>query len=210
LPQLVDYIDADGRRGSLVGGVIPIRRGWNGALPAPAWHGTYDWTGWQAPAVAPTSARAESASQFARVPADRVDALLPKLAAAATAGDSLKVQRALIADAIAEWTRAHPPYDAVLFSHPLAISNAARRRFNVGPIKPRPDSHGPFAIGSNPLDWDRSRVLNAPGQSGSPDSPHFGDFAKRWATGEPVELAFTDAAVQAAAESTLTLTVRTP
>ena len=95
------------------------------------------------------------------MPVDRVDALLPKLAAAATAADSLKVQRAMIADAIAESTRAHPPFDAVLFSHPLAISDAARRRFNVGPIKPRPDSHGPFVIGSNPLDWDRSRTERA-------------------------------------------------
>jgi hypothetical protein len=144
------------------------------------------------------------------MPIDRMDALLAKLAAAATAHDSLRAQRAMIADAIAESTRAHPPFDAVLFSHPLAISDAARRRFNVGPIKPPPDSHGPFVLGSNPLDWDRSRVLNAPGQSGWPDSAHYGDFARMWAAGEQGELAFTDAAVQAAAASTLTLTVRTP
>ena len=28
----------------------PVRRGWNGALPAPGWPGTHEWTGWQSPA----------------------------------------------------------------------------------------------------------------------------------------------------------------
>ena len=205
----VIYAGADGRRGSLVGGVIPVRRGWNGALPAPGWPGTYEWTGWQIPASANEGARTAAASaiaQLARDPADRVTALLQKLSRAGAGVDSLKVQRALIVDAIAESMRAHAPAGAVLFEHPLAISDAARRRFNIGPMTPGPDAGGPFVIASDPVDWDRSTTLNAPGQSGSPDSAHFSDFAKKWAAGEHVELAFTDAAVQAAAESTLTLT----
>ena len=48
----------------------------------------------------------------------------------------------------------------------------------------------------------------APGQSGAPDSPHFADLAPLWAKGEYVPLAFTDDAVNAAAESTLTLVPR--
>ena len=103
--------------------------------------------------------------------------------------------------------RADEAGGAVVFAHPLAITDAARRRFNIGPLTPARDAGGPFAIASDPADWDRSTAVNAPGQSGSPDSAHFGDFAKRWAAGEHAALAFTDAAVQASAESTLTLTV---
>ena len=54
-------------------------------------------------------------------------------------------------------------------------------------------------------DWDRSVVTNAPGQSGSPGSPHFADLAKLWAAGEYVPLMFSERAVQAGAETTLTL-----
>ena len=46
---------------------------------------------------------------------------------------------------------------------------------------------------------------NAPGQSESPDSPHFADLAGLWAAGEYFPLAFTEAAVNANAKSTLTL-----
>jgi penicillin amidase len=51
-------------------------------------------------------------------------------------------------------------------------------------------------------------VTNAPGQSGSPRSAHFSDLAKPWAAGEYFPLVFSDAAVQANAESTLTLEPR--
>jgi penicillin amidase len=207
------YADVDGRRGSVVGALIPVRRGWTGALPAPGWRGVFEWTGWQdvdtAEARAKTTATS-SLARFARAHPDRASALLRALAAAASSPDSLKVQRALVVDAIAESTGADPPADAVVFAHPLAITEAARRRFNIGPMTPGRRASGPFAIASNAADWDRSTVLSAPGQSGSPDGAHFDDFAKRWAAGEHVELAFTDAAVQAATESTLTLTVRTP
>jgi penicillin amidase len=56
--------------------------------------------------------------------------------------------------------------------------------------------------------WDESVVTNAPGQSGSPRSAHFSDLAKAWAAGEYFPLVFSDAAVQANAESTLTLEPR--
>ena len=56
-----------------------------------------------------------------------------------------------------------------------------------------------------PGNWDRSRAMNAPGQSGSPESPHFSDLAKLWASGDDVTLVYSDAAVQANRESTLTL-----
>ena len=100
--------------------------------------------------------------------------------------------------------------DAVIFAHPLAITPGratAIQHRSVDAV--RPDASPPFAIAPRPDDWDMLAALNAPGQSGSPDSAHFSDFARRWAAGAQVQLAFTDAAVQAATASTLTLTVRT-
>ena len=106
------------------------------------------------------------------------------------------------------------------FQHPLGVSSAASPRFNVGPF-PVPGyrdtlmstdgrqmevTRGPsFAAVYDVHDWDRSAVLNAPGQSGSPASLHFGDLAGRWAAGEYFPLVFSDAAVKANTESTLTL-----
>jgi penicillin amidase len=46
--------------------------------------------------------------------------------------------------------------------------------------------------------WDASRFINAPGQSGDPRSPHYADLAPLWAAGETVPLLYSAAAVDAA------------
>jgi len=97
-----------------------------------------------------------------------------------------------------------PERGPVVFAHPLGITDAARLRFHVGPLTPAGDPR-PFRFAFEPADWDRSRAMNAPGQSGSPESAHFSDLAKLWGSGEAVMLAFSDAAVNAAAETTLML-----
>jgi penicillin amidase len=55
-------------------------------------------------------------------------------------------------------------------------------------------------------DWDESRVINSPGQSGDPDSPHYSDLFPLWAEGRYVPLLFTRAAVVKAAKRVITLT----
>jgi penicillin amidase len=117
------------------------------------------------------------------------------------------------------WGRLH----AALFEHPLGITTAARERFNVGPFESagqpemtmsnwrsrvEQNTGTPFKAIFLAGDWDRSVVTNAPGQSGSPASPHFADLAKSWAAGEYVPLPFSDAAVQASTETTLMLVPR--
>jgi acyl-homoserine lactone acylase PvdQ len=92
----------------------------------------------------------------------------------------------------------------VAFAHPLGITDAARQRFHIGPLTPAGDPRL-FRVAFEPGHWDRSRAMNAPGQSESPESPHFSDLAKLWASGDEVTLVFSDAAVQANSESTLTL-----
>jgi acyl-homoserine lactone acylase PvdQ len=91
-----------------------------------------------------------------------------------------------------------------LFASPLGITDAARRRFDVGPIA-RPDRDQPFQAGFDPRAWDDSHVVNAPGQSETPDSAHFADLARLWSAGEMFPLAFSESAVQAAADTTLML-----
>ncbi len=133
--------------------------------------------------------------------------------------DALKlaVDRVKAADASAApaWGRLH----AVAFKHPLAVGEAARRLFNVGPFpqggnaetvmssysRQGVDIGASFREILDVSDWDRSVVTSAPGQSGSPRSAHFSDLAKLWAAGEYFPLVFSDAAVQASAESTLLL-----
>jgi penicillin G amidase len=121
---------------------------------------------------------------------------------------------------------APPPWGQLhgaTFAHPLGITERARRRFNIGPL-PVPGyaetvfstpvagperSVGPsFSTIFDLGDWDRSVANNPPGQSGSAGSPHFSDLAPLWAAGEYIPLSFGDRAVQANAESTLTLVPR--
>ena len=108
----------------------------------------------------------------------------------------------------------------MLFEHPLAINDAARRRFAVGPFGMpgyadtimamdgpglRVERGASFRQVLDVGRWDRSVATNAPGQSGSPASTHFADLAKLWAAGEYFPLSFSDGAVQANTETTLTL-----
>lgn len=54
--------------------------------------------------------------------------------------------------------------------------------------------------------WDNSKVINTPGQSADPASPHYGDLFPLWAAGSYVPLRYTRAAVEADAETVIKLT----
>ncbi|MBN8898483.1 MAG: penicillin acylase family protein, partial [Rhodospirillales bacterium] len=54
--------------------------------------------------------------------------------------------------------------------------------------------------------WDEAKVINTPGQSGNPLSPHYDDLGPLWARGEYVPMLYTKAAVDAAAELRIALT----
>lgn len=97
---------------------------------------------------------------------------------------------------------------SVVFRHPLAITDAARVRFDIGPLSPPAGDDRPFRIewnASNAAAWDESKAINAPGQSEWRGSPHYGDHAQLWSAGEMARLVYSEAAVTANAESTLTL-----
>jgi acyl-homoserine lactone acylase PvdQ len=78
----------------------------------------------------------------------------------------------------------------IVFSHVLATNDALRQRLNVGPM-----------VSAKPL--ERYPVL--PGQSESPSSAHFSDLARLWSTAQELPLAYTEDAIRANAEATLTL-----
>ncbi len=204
------FEDVDGASASQVAALIPRRTGGSGAVPVPGWNGAYDWGGWRPIGELGTvSSRRRSAAQstaaavleMARHNPQRADALLRNVSAA----DSLKAQQRLFVDATAEM-RAGAAASAVsvTFTHPLAVTDAARARFNIGPISPPPELPA-FEIVSDAADWDRTHAMNAPGQSESPGSPHFSDLAQAWAVGATIDLPFSQQAVDAAAETTLVL-----
>lgn len=54
-------------------------------------------------------------------------------------------------------------------------------------------------------DWDRSVMTNVPGESGDPNSSHYGDLIEDWAAGKYHPLPFSRKAVEAAAVERITL-----
>jgi penicillin G amidase len=64
----------------------------------------------------------------------------------------------------------------------------------------RLQTHGAsFRIVLDPADWDRSMMINVPGQSGQPGSPHYADLLPLWAAGEYHPMVFSRDAVDRAA-----------
>lgn len=53
--------------------------------------------------------------------------------------------------------------------------------------------------------WDNSRAVNLPGESGDPDSPHYRDLAQMWLDGQYFPLLYSRAAVEAATEKRIHL-----
>ncbi len=106
-----------------------------------------------------------------------------------------------------------------LAEHPFAgaVDAATRARINVGPV-PKDGSEfttnqsAPRASDLRQMNgasvrlvldvgnWDNSRAVNHPGQSGDPASPHYRDLAAMWRKGEYFPLAYSRAAVEEATE----------
>ncbi len=120
-----------------------------------------------------------------------------------------------------QWGKLHQSF----FPHPLAnaaADEATRARLNVGPM-PKQGGHdsvnvssfdattlrqhaGPsFRMVLDVGNWDESRAVNTPGQSGDPDSPHYRDLAPLWLKGEYFPLLYSRAKIDAALERRIEL-----
>jgi penicillin amidase len=122
------------------------------------------------------------------------------------------------------WGRIHHGY----FEHPLsALAPASDPSLDIGPFPKGGSASTPMHAGYRPSDfriiagasvrividvgdWDRSRCINAPGQSGDPRSVHYADLAPLWASGQYVPLLYSPDAVNSAARNRLELSPSAP
>jgi penicillin amidase len=149
-------------------------------------------------------------------PQARRDAMLASLA---TALD--EIEKKLGPD-MASWTWG--AMHRARFAHPLdaVVSDESRERFTVsgGPLggsgaTPMATTYrmSDFALTAGAsfrmvLDvghWDASRVVNVPGQSGEPASPHYRDLLMLWSENRYFPLVYSRAAVEKATEARLRL-----
>ncbi len=96
------------------------------------------------------------------------------------------------------------------FPHPFLAP------FNIPPVEGSGGSGTVAADGASYREildvsnWDRSLVINTPGQSGQPGSRFYSNLLKDWGDKKYFPLAFSSAAVEKAAANTLTLTPQRP
>ncbi len=121
------------------------------------------------------------------------------------------------------WGRIRP----LRLLHPLGRRAPLDRIFNLGPVPLGGDANTPAQAGVHPLAPlanpmaianhrtvidlgapERSRFVLAGGQSGNPLSPHYADLFELWRRGEGVPIAWSRAAIDAAAVERLVLRPR--
>nr|WP_244817269.1 penicillin acylase family protein [Caballeronia sp. Lep1P3] len=106
-----------------------------------------------------------------------------------------------------------------LNAHPLAdaVDAKTRAKLNVGPLGKGGSAYTPnqstyrasdfretngpsFRVVVDVGNWDNSRAVNLPGESGDPDDPHYRDLAQMWLDGRYFPLLYSRQAVEAATE----------
>jgi penicillin amidase len=118
------------------------------------------------------------------------------------------------------WGQLHYSY----YGHPMSTmgDGSLRAKLNAGPYPAqggantvnqssyRPSDflkvNGPsFRVVVDVGNWDNSRAMNTPGQSGDPDSPHYRDLAQAWGKGEYFPLLYSRKLIEEATETTIRL-----
>lgn len=109
---------------------------------------------------------------------------------------------------------------ATPFRHALATDDARKALFDLPDVERGGDGNtvnaagGPnftavhgasFRVVLDLADWDRSVATSVPGQSGQPESPHYGDLLPLWAEGRYFPLLFSRERVEAEARERLVL-----
>ena len=119
------------------------------------------------------------------------------------------------------WKYGGERFKHALIRHPMsaAVSADLRRRLDVGPY-PRggyggtvhntgggdnQTSGASFMIIADTADWDNSVGLNAPGQNGDPDNPHYRDLFEVWARDRYFPIFFSRSKIDSVTESTTVL-----
>lgn len=95
--------------------------------------------------------------------------------------------------------------------HTRAFRHALLRLFDLGPVQRSGGAGTVAADGASyreifdVADWDRSLVINVPGQSGQPGSPFYDNLLKLWADNQYFPLVFSGSAIEKAARHRLVL-----
>ncbi|WP_246641968.1 penicillin acylase family protein [Paraburkholderia edwinii] len=111
-----------------------------------------------------------------------------------------------------------------LNAHPFAdlVDEQTRAKLNVGPIGKGGSAYTPnqstyrasdfrqtngpsFRVIVDVGNWDNSRAVNLPGESGDPDNPHYRDLTQMWLDGEYFLLLYTRSAVEKATQKRIHL-----
>jgi penicillin amidase len=128
--------------------------------------------------------------------------------------------RALLGADPAKWRWGHLHHG--YFEHPLSRVTSEPKIRDVGPLAIGGSGSTPmnttyratdfratvgasFRVVMDVGEWDAARVINTPGQSGDPRSPHYDDLAPLWARGEYVPMVFSREAVDAAEKERIVL-----
>jgi penicillin amidase len=114
-----------------------------------------------------------------------------------------------------QWGKLHHNFNEHAFA--AVVDDSTRSKINVGPIPKHGSEYTPnqslyrasdfrqqngpsFRVVVDVGNWDNSRAVNHPGQSGDPDSPHYRDLAQMWRDGKYFPLLYSRKAVEEAAE----------
>lgn len=116
-----------------------------------------------------------------------------------------------------QWGKLH----VANFRHALDQQPGGKHLFDIGPLARPGDEYTVNATGMGDSweqvsgasyreiidlnDWDRSRVINTPGQSGQPGSPHYSDLLPLWDAGRYFPLLYSRKAVEGETTDRLTL-----
>lgn len=121
----------------------------------------------------------------------------------------------------ANWHYGGPTAHHIVMPHPLgpAVDARTRELLEVGPMPRGGDldtvnntwsfgrqlAGASFRMVADLADWDASRGINTPGQSGDPNSEHYRDLVGLWDKGQALPLPFSRGAVQRASRQLLIL-----
>lgn len=137
-------------------------------------------------------------------------------------GDAYREMQKLQGADPAQWQWGKLQFNLCEHPVPPIFDEQTRVKVNVGPL-PRQGGWDTVNVsGYRPSDfrdlgspsarlvvdvgnWDNSRALNHPGQSGDPDNPHYRDLAPMWNAGQYFPLLYTRDAVEKAAEKKIEL-----
>ena len=120
-----------------------------------------------------------------------------------------------------EWSYGQRKNKHITIRHPLSdlVDKAMQKKIDLGPVSRGGygetvnatsnnlnQTHGAtFRILVDTEDWDKTLGINSPGQSGDPDSPHYGDLFSIWAENGYFPAFFSKEKIKTVAEKTTVL-----